>query len=175
MPSCPLLPSLLVVALVTTPGAVARADEGAHAGGEEAAEHHPHHHHDNHVALFLGATSGLGDMATTHFTVGADYERRLPFASRLIGIGGLVDSAIGTDVETLIAPFVSVHPIGGLMVLGAVGVAVTGLGHNGHVGLRGGAAYFIPIGGFAAGPVVNVDHVAGETAIVYGASLGAGF
>ncbi len=140
----------------------------------EHAEHEHEHHHMNHVALFLGATSGLGDMGSTHFTVGADYEHRLPFM-RELGVGVLVDSAIAKDTETLLAGFVAVHPVGGLMILGAVGVAVTGLGHDGHVGLRGGVAYFIPIGAFSVGPEVSFDRVHGENAVVYGVSAGTGF
>ena len=142
---------------------------------DEEAEGHEHHHHENHVAIFLGATTGLVDTHPTHATVGADYERRLPFADRMIGVGALVDSSFGDAVETIIAPFVAVHPVGGLMVMGAVGVAVTGAFHDGHVALRGGAAYFFPIGGFSIGPEVNVDRVNGETAVVYGVSGGIGF
>ncbi len=132
------------------------------------------HHHANHVALILGATSGLGDAGTTHFTVGADFEHRLAFLHE-VGVGVLVDSAIASSTETLLAGFVAVHPVGGLMLLGAAGVAVTGLGHDGHLGLRAGAAYFVPVGEFSVGPAVSVDRVDGETALVYGVSIGTGF
>ena len=156
--------------------ASARADE--HEAGAEA-EGHEHHHHENHVAVFVGATTTLVDTDPTHATIGIDYERRLPFADRMIGVGALVDAQIvheaETEVETIIAPFVAIHPMGGLMILGAAGVAVTGAGHNGHLALRGGAAYFFPVGGFSVGPEVNVDHVNGENAVVYGVSAGMGF
>jgi hypothetical protein len=141
---------------------------------EEHAEEHEHHHHVNHVALFLGATSTLGDMSATHFTIGADYEHRLPFLHE-VGVGVLVDSAIASETETLLAGFVAVHPIGGLMLLGAAGAAVTGLGHDGHLGLRAGAAYFFPVGELSVGPEVSLDHVNGENAVVYGISAGTGF
>ena len=157
--------------------APARADE--HEASEEAEGHEHHHHHENHVAIFVGATTGLVDTHPTHATIGVDYERRLPFADRMIGVGALVDAQIvheaETEVETIIAPFVAVHPVGGLMILGAVGVAMTGAGHNGHLALRGGAAWFFPVGTFSVGPEVNLDHVDGHNAVVYGVSGGMGF
>jgi hypothetical protein len=61
------------------------------------------------------------------------------------------------------------------MLLGGAGAVMTGLGNDGHFGLRGGAAYFVPVGTFSVGPVVSIDHVAGENAVVYGASFGTGF
>ena len=159
---------ILAACLSTT---AARADEHEEAGHEE---HEHEHHHQNHVALFLGATSTLGDMSATHFTVGADYEHRLPFLHE-VGVGVLVDSSIASETETLLAGFVAVHPVGGLMILGAAGAAVTGLGHDGHLGLRAGAAYFFPVGAFSIGPEVSVDRVNGENAVVYGVSVGTGF
>lgn len=163
--------SLAALALVVH-ASVGRAEE--HEGSEEA-EGHEHHHHANHVAVFVGATTGLVDTHPTHATVGLDYERRLPFAEHIIGVGALVDSAFGDATETIVAPFVAVHPAGGLMILGAVGVAMTGAFHDGHLALRGGAAYFFPLGGFSIGPEVNVDRANGETAVVYGVSGGMGF
>ena len=161
--------SLAAILLLATSAAPALADDEHEEGHEEH-----HHHHMNHVAQFLGATSGLGDMSTTHFTVGADFEHRLPFLHE-VGVGVLVDSAIASSTETLLAGFVAVHPFEGLMLLGAAGVAVTGLGHDGHLGLRAGAAYFVPVGAFSIGPAVSVDHVDGENALVYGVSIGTGF
>jgi hypothetical protein len=143
--------------------------------GEAAHEEHEHHHHENHVAVFLGATTFLGDMSATHFTIGADYERRLTFINHMVGAGVLVDSSIGDETETLIAGFVAVHPVTGLMLLGGVGTAFTGAGDNAVFAVRGSAAYFFPVGTFSVGPVVSIDHANGESAIVYGVSGGAGF
>jgi hypothetical protein len=150
---------------------------GAPAFAEEAGEGHAeeHHHHENHVAIFAGATTGLGDNSTTHFTLGADYERRLNFVTHALGIGVLVDSAFGDDVETLVAGFVSLHPVTGLMVYGGAGAAFLGAGHDATFTLRGGAAYFFELGKFSLGPAASIDHVSGENAIVYGLSGGTGF
>ena len=163
-PSTPVI--ILATCLACAP---ALADEDVH---EEHEEHE--HHHANHVAVFAGATSTLGDMSATHVTVGADFEHRLPFA-HVIGVGALVDSSIGSDTETLIAGFVALHPYAGLMVLGGVGVAMTNLAKDGHLGLRAAAAYFVPLGAFSIGPEVSLDRVAGENAVVFGISAGTGF
>jgi hypothetical protein len=144
--------------------------------GGEAAEHEEHEpHHTNHVAIFVGGTTSLGDGSTTHFTLGADYEHRLPFMHEL-GVGVLIDSAIGSDAtETLLAGFVAYHPIAGLMIYGGIGDAFTGFVKDGHLGLRGAAAYFMEVGKFSLGPEVSFDRVDGENAIVYGLSAGRGF
>jgi hypothetical protein len=140
---------------------------------EEATGEAEHHHHENHVAVFLGATTGLGDMGTTRFTVGADYERRLTFISHMVGAGVLVDAAIGSEIETLVAGFLAVHPVTGLMIYGGVGAAITSAATN--LGLRGAAAYFFELGKISLGPEVSVDYAAKEASIVFGAAAGLGF
>ena len=51
------------------------------------------------LALFLGATTPTESASETSFTIGADYERRLP---GIWGVGGLVDFAIGDFKRTAI-------------------------------------------------------------------------
>ncbi len=162
--------ALVGLAVVLAAAPVLAEEEAAGEAHEEE-----HHHHENHVAIFLGATTGLGDTGTTRFTAGADYERRLSFISHIVGAGVLVDAAIGSETETLIAGFVAVHPVTGLMILGAVGAAVTGAFKDAAFGLRGGAAYFFTVGSVAIGPEVNVDYANKEIAIVAGLAVGMGF
>jgi outer membrane scaffolding protein for murein synthesis (MipA/OmpV family) len=152
----------LVIVLSTTP-----------AVAEEPGEAPEHHHHENHVAVFVGATTGFGDMVTTRFTIGADYERRLTFLTHMLGAGALVDVAIGNETETLVAGFLAFHPVTGLMILGGVGAAITS--SNTALGLRGSVAYYFTLGRISLGPQVSVDYANKETAIVYGASAGLGF
>ena len=166
--------SLVVVGVVSiVAGAVAPAlaEEAGGAEGAEPAEPH----HMNHVAVFVGGTTSLGDDSTTHFTLGADYERRLDAITHHLGIGALVDAAIGSDTETLAAGFVAVHPVTGLMLLGAAGVVFTGAGHDGAFALRGAAAYFFEVHELSVGPEVSVDRANSETAVVYGLTVGKGF
>ena len=68
--------SIMVLCVVAAP-----------AFAEEEKEGLEHHHHENHVAVFAGATTGLGDKSETHFTIGADYERRLTFITHQLGVG----------------------------------------------------------------------------------------
>src|SRR5262245_52816053 len=107
---------------VVLASASAFADDPAEEEGHE-------HHHSNHFALFTGATSGVSAVRDTRFTFGADYERRLDFVSHALGAGVLIDAAVGAgETETLIAGFLSFHPVGGLMVLAGAGETVTGVG-----------------------------------------------
>lgn len=140
-------------------------------------EKEEHHHHENHVAVFAGGTTSLGDKSETKFTIGADYERRLTFITHDLGVGVLVDSALGSDTETFIAGFVAYHPapIRGLMVMAGAGAVILNAGDASVFGVRGGAAYFVEMGGFSLGPAVSIDHANGENAVVYGLSAGKGF
>jgi hypothetical protein len=160
-------------ALVLAIAAPAFADEEL----IEPDHEHEHHHHENHVAVFVGGTTGLGDEGTTKVTIGADYEHRLPFLHE-VGVGALVDSAVGSDTSTLLAGFIAVHPYEGLMVYGGAGVDVLNAFKEPHFAVRGAVAYFVPIGPMSAGPEISFDHVfvaGGENAIVYGLSAGMGF
>jgi len=146
----------------------------ATAFAEEAVEEE--HHHDNHAGIFVGATTGLGDNSSTSFTLGAEYERRLPFMGRLFGAGLLIDTAFASgEKETLAAGFVALHPYEGLMIMAAAGTVFTGAGDNAVFAVRGGAMYHFELGKVAVGPAVNLDHANGENALVYGVAAGAGF
>lgn len=164
------IPVALALSLL---GATAHADRTEPEAPEAEPEHH--HHHENHLAVFAGATTGLGDMSETAVTVGADYERRLTFIDHRLGVGALADFAFGTETETLMAGFVAFHPIEGLMILGGAGVAMVGAGDHSAFAVRANAAYFVELGGFSVGPAVSFDHANGESALVYGLAAGKGF
>ena len=158
--------SLVLVCLLAAP-----------AFAEEEKEEQEHHHHENHVAVFAGGTTSLGDKSETKFTIGADYERRLTFITHDLGVGVLVDSALGSETETFIAGFVAYHPapIKGLMIMAGAGEVILNANDASAFAVRGGAAYFMEMGGFSLGPAVSIDHANGENAVVYGLSAGKGF
>lgn len=157
-----------------------RAGEGVRARDAVRTEDGSEHHHTHHVALFLGASTVLEDEGAsgehpTRVTVGADYERRLPAMQRLLGVGALCDVALGDAVETLVAPFLGIHPGQRLMVLVAPGVAFTGAGQEPRLVGRAAVAYSVHFGAFAVAPTVNLDVAKGSLALVYGLALATGF
>jgi len=131
--------------------------------------------HDNHVAIFAGLTHAEGENA---FTLGADYERRLPGDASMFGVALLVDATVqekgDSHKHTIYAGGVMIHPWEGLK-LGAFGGVERpdGEGNKGFV--RGTVGYDIPMGHMSLTPGVSVDRAGGHTAVVYGVSLGYGF
>jgi len=142
-------------------------------------EEHEEHGHKNHVALFLGATTFLGDHAEHLFTAGIDYEYRI---MPLIGAGVLADFPIrfsGYEFEGIFAPFIAVHPAGGLKVILAPGIEIVAgeFGFQAFV-MRVGTGYDFHLGSVSIGPSVSYDytvHHGGHSAIVYGLAAGTGF
>jgi len=152
-------------------------------GHEEHGEHAGHEGHNHHLSVFLGMTS-IPASSVNGFTVGADYEYRLPFANRLLGIGVLADFAFPTDTTmTVLAGFIGIHPFEGLKLLVAPGyemvTVTTAHGSHSHSGfmLRGSVGYDIMFGSFSVTPIVSVDYVLDTKAVayVYGIAAGIGF
>ena len=140
-----------------------------------------HAHHPNHVAVFVGATTPTKKKSETSFTIGADYERRLP---GIWGVGVLADFALGDFKRTaLVGPVVFLHPTGNLKALVVPAVEFVEKDqddgqtkHEAHYVMRVGLSYEFHFGVYSVSPIVNVDFI-GETktSIVYGATFGVGF
>jgi hypothetical protein len=150
--------SVSLVALLLT-GSSARA-ESEEPGGH--AEHHP-----IHAAAFVGVVSGSHG---TGPSAGIDLERRFG----PIGMALVVDTARieGATVVSVI-PSVVVHPWRGAKLTGGTGWE-RAHGHDELV-LRAGAGYDLHVGAMSFGPTVAVDWVGESTAVVAGATVGAGF
>lgn len=129
-------------------------------------------HHANHIGLFLGATRLEGHSS---FTIGADYERRLPVAHDRLAVGALIDAAVGKEPNhVIVAGTISLRPVNAFKLLVAPGVEFA----NGHreALLRVGAAVDLPhIGVLTVSPGVYLDFVGGHRAVVYGVTFGTGF
>jgi len=134
--------------------------------GEEggAGEHHP-----NHLALFLGTTHAEGE---DEFTVGVDFEHRLP-KSRFFGVGGFVDHAGGALDSTIVAAAAFVHFPSKLRLQVAPGIGHAH-GDNEPLVLIG-LAYEFGWKRLSLSPEYSVDFVDGEQASVYGVAIGFGF
>ncbi len=183
----------MLVALLLA-GATLRQLPAQEREGEDAHEEH----HANSIGLFLGASTAVGDVsegsATTSFTLGAGYERRV---SELLGLGLLVDFAFG-DFEraALLGVPLFIHPTRRLRLVAAPAVEIeevavphqeiaaesseeepseaeSGVGFAFRVGL----AYELELGeGWSLTPEFNTDFFGGHTAtLVYGLAVEYGF
>ncbi|MDH4262225.1 MAG: hypothetical protein OEV78_04175 [Spirochaetia bacterium] len=144
----------------------------------EEHQQHEEHAHSHHLSLFLGVTSEL-EKNVHAFTAGLDYEYRLPFLNRLLGVGALTDFAFFPEqTNAIFAGFVGIHPIGGLKILLAPGVE-TVFGLHPHTAFLGRVSlgYDIMISNFSITPIASVDYIPETKAVslVYGLSAGIGF
>jgi hypothetical protein len=154
-------------------GAVAIASVALVPSKSSAQDHGASHgHHKNHAGLFLGATRLEGHSS---FTVGADYERRLPVAHERFGAGALIDAAVGDEPEhVILAATISVRPVEPLKLVAGPGVQFSH-GHRDAL-FRVGAAVDLPlIQSLTISPGVFFDFAGGHRAMVIGVTIGRGF
>jgi hypothetical protein len=125
----------------------------------------------NEISVFGGVTHTSDD---NKGTAGVDYERRLPFFNSSLGVGALVDSAIGSDTETLFAVPFFVHPYLGLELLVAPGFSISS--DPTKFVFRSGAGYAIELSkSFAVVPNISFDVSKDPLATVYGLSIAFSF
>lgn len=151
-----------------------------HKDGES---HHPKQYHENHqvhshhLVVFTGATSNL-EAKHTDFSLGIDYEYRLPVWHNKLGIGLLGELVFAEHKETIIGVPIFFHPVGSLKFLFAPGMAFTedehGHSHN-HFVSRVGLGYDFHIKTISITPGFSADFIEGHISLIYGISLGIGF
>lgn len=150
-----------------------RANEAeGHSDGNE------HHANAHHAAVFAGLTTSSIDTehAHTDFSLGLDYEYRLSFLDRLLGIGAFAEVVFSEPTEYLLGIPFALHPIGGLKALIAPGIAIAKVEEiETRFLLRLGAAYDFHIGIFSITPTVNLDIIESHLSLVYGLAFGVGF
>ena len=150
--------------------------------------------HPHHLAFFVGSTSNL-HAHHTDFTVGGDYEYRLPFADNKFGIGAIGDFVFAEHTESLFMGALTFHPTGSFKIYVANGIAITehevqvsadshydpyhsaeleteSVKH--HV-LRVGSGYDIHLGIVSLTPTFNWDLIEGHSSLSYGIAIGIGF
>jgi len=118
----------------------------------------------NELSIFLGATSNSD---ATAFTLGVDYQHRF---TKVVGLGGLVDYAMGDIQSVLIAPALYLHAWHFEFT-----VAPAAEFSDGDIVavLRLGAAYEFEIKRFSISPSLFFDTERNESpAWVYGLSFG---
>ena len=129
-------------------------------------------HHANHAGLFLGVTRAGGHSS---FTIGADYERRLPMAHERFAVGALLDAAVGPEPKhVIVAGTLSLRPVEPLKLLVAPGVEFAH-GHREALVRAGVAVDIAHVGPLMVSPGLFFDFVGGHTALVFGLTFGAGF
>lgn len=133
--------------------------------------------HNHHTAIFIGATNNQ-HAGHTDFTLGTDYEYRLPFANHQFGTGFFGEIVFADHKETIIGVPLIFHPTSALKFLAGAGL-IFAEDHHGesesHFLTRLGTGYDFHLGNFSLSPTFNADFVDGHTSLVYGISIGTGF
>lgn len=184
---------LTVAAALLALGAPLRAQETPHQGAA-AESHEAHgegHEHANELAVFLGGTSE-GD--ETHFTIGAEYERRL---GERLGLAFVAEHIGGIDAWVFVAPF-TFRPVRnlGLKLYAGPGFeskepelaaehapsahsAEEEGGRETFFVFRTGIGWAVELGRVSLTPQVEADfareHGEWQTALVFGVAVGLGF
>ena len=133
----------------------------------------------NHVAVFVGGMSPVGESNETFFALGLSYERRL---NESFGIEVLTDFTIGSGGRAaLFLAGVTYRPFKeyGLKLMTGPGFEIED--HNGHAievnfvyGV--GVAWEFHLGKVSVAPTVRADFLGESNAnITFGISIGAGF
>lgn len=161
------------------------------AAAQEPAIHEAHseeHEHANEVAVFLGGTT---ESSATHFTIGAEYERRL---GERFGLSFVCEHVSDTGAWVFLAPF-TVRPVRtlGLKVYAGPGFeskvpeaseehAAEGSEKGGRESVfvaRTGVGWALELKRVSLTPQVEVDfaheHDRWEKALVFGVAIGVGF
>ncbi|MEO0881293.1 MAG: hypothetical protein AAFY34_01055 [Pseudomonadota bacterium] len=127
-----------------------------------------------HVSLVLGGTS-IPSADETAFTIGIDYEYRL---NRLIGVGAVVEHAVGDIDATTLLAVADIHIWKGLAIQAGPGVEFADEGETTETFAIGriGALYEVEIEErFTIAPQVHYDISSGPDAVVFGLALGVAF
>lgn len=159
----------------------------------EVQSEHPSHNknhvvYQHHLALFTGLTSNLTHEVNL-WTIGLDYEYRLAFWGKKLGVGLNAEYLAGDHTEKLFGIPVFYHPTKGLKFDVAPMWAIveefsedTLKSHEeeasesiNEFGFRIGAIYDIHFNRFSISPTVNVDNIGHSWAIAFGVSFGLGF
>lgn len=137
-----------------------------------------HHENQHHAALFAGLTTSYidTDHSPTDFTLGIDYEYRLSFLNRLLGVGVFAEAVVAEHTEYLLGIPLALHPIGGLKALVAPGIAFSDVEEvEAHFLLRSTVAYDLHVGILSITPTVSLDIIEEHLFLEYGIALGVGF
>ena len=162
-----LLTTYLCLAAVTAVGAEASGPDHDRAAGSGE----EHGFHRNHLAFFLGVTSG-GEHEDAAPTIGVDYERQL---TRVFGIGAMLDVTGGDRREGVLGiPFV-LHASRAAKIVVAPSVERIRETRETEPLLRLGFLYDFEVGRMTVAPTFNVDFVEGDQLYVVGVYVGWGF
>ncbi len=132
--------------------------------------------HAHHLGGFVGMASNT-DAHHTDFTLGADYEYRLPIFGHKTGVGLIADFVFAEHRETILAVSFIYHPTGNVKLLLAPGLAFAEEhGHSAeHFIWRLGSAYDFHVGQYSISPTLNFDFIEKHLVLAYGITFGLGF
>jgi hypothetical protein len=142
-----------------------------HGAGTEGHTDDRQAHHRHHLGLFLGAAVREEEHRESGFALGLEYEYR-PVPN--LGLGALVEDAVGELRGLLVAAPLAIYPWRGLRLVAAPGAEIPEEGPA-EFAMRLGIAYGIPVGRFSIYPEFNADLVEGKPTYVVGLTFGVGF
>lgn len=151
---------LLSAAILAAPGDPASAPEGDRA---------------NHLGFHFGPLYDLNENRTFP-GLGFEYERRLPFADRRLGVGIATEIAFDEHRHYVVSFLTCFHPVGGLTLSFAPGVMFfehRGLPSRGVIHF--GAGYEFEIGKGCLGPELEIAFAGEEVHLMLGLHLGFDF
>jgi hypothetical protein len=182
---------LFFVFLLISIGSAAFAEENSSIHSTEG----NHQAHRNHVAIFTGLTTNM-EHENTDFSLGLDYEYRLPIWHDILGIGIFGEMVFTDHTEYIVGVPVFLHPSGGLKFWLAPGLVMMETteqseAHTFHKNnsnkllsdsdassmeqellIRIGVGYDISIKNVSITPAVSADFINGHLALVYGIYFG---
>jgi hypothetical protein len=178
--------------ILTLISSVAFAEESIHDSHFTKEDHLSHR---NHIAIFSGLSTNM-EHEHTDFSLGFDYEYRLPLWHDIIGIGIFGEMVFADHTEYIVGVPVFLHPSGGLKFWLAPGLVMLETtqqleSHTFHKKnmnkllsesddssmeqeflIRIGIGYDINIKNFSITPALSADFINGHLALVYGIDFG---
>lgn len=171
----------VLVFVATAATAASNTESSAEAASEGHAKAE-HEYHENHFGGFLGASTDT-ETNETGFTLGLDYARQFHTHWNVVGY---IEQVSGDRAREVIVAFgVTYYVTRRLALVLAPGVefASEGVDHDGQIEVedeteflgRLSAAYRLPLGKGALGPVVFADYAGNSWSIGYGLGMMTGF
>lgn len=161
----------LALAVASAPAVLAAQETEAHGElGEERPGHVRNAAKPHHLSVFVGGTH-IDEEDETAVTIGVDYEYRV---SDLLGLGFVVEQALGEIDSTTVLAVADIHLIHGLAV--QVGPGIEFVDDTEFAIARLGMLYEVELGDhFTISPQFHYDLSEAEDAIVFGVAVGRAF
>lgn len=174
-----------VLLVIITTGVLAEE----HGAKPQLVEGIEHIHHSHHAGIFLGVTSNL-ETEHNDFSIGIDYEYRLPVLQRIFGIGVMGEAVFSEEAEYIAGIPVYIHLTDFLRLFAAPSMLfvheteVNGEHGEGQVSESKTKYEYLTIAGlfidietrnFTISPTVKFEFIGGHISVAYGLTFAKAF